>query len=170
MLSGWGPTFHAFMLHAQQCQLEQVSESVPCFFCIFPMAIHRVHFVLQSQSLRNLIGINAPNHVINSMSSSDLAKLIYRDNVAVKHASRKRLAQEMADKSYAVDLSLGLEDTKDPPVAGAGGPLTRALKNYLLYVSWHTLRRPDVFLTLEMSTSNHHSTTHKSPTLKPQWT
>ena len=70
------------------------------------------------------------------MSGAELAKLIYRDNVTIKHASRKRLADEMIQKSLAVPVPLEGCNVKQP---GAGGPLTRALKNYLIFVLWSHL-------------------------------
>ena len=80
---------------------------------------------------RNLLGLK-PSEQLNQLSSSDLAKLIYRDNIAVKHSSRKRLAEEVASKMPETTLAVQEKQSSKP---GAGGPLTRALKDYLLYVS-----------------------------------
>ena len=86
-------------------------------------------------SARNLLGLRACD-AMDWMSGAELSKLLYRDNVVVKHGSRKRLACEMSQKASETKSLLGIEDAKKTPQAGLGGPLTRALKNYLLFVSW----------------------------------
>ena len=84
---------------------------------------------------RNLLGLQASDS-INGLSGAELSKLIYRDNVTVKHAPRKRLAEEMAHKSFDAQDIEATEDSKKSSKPGLGGPLTRALKNYLISASW----------------------------------
>lgn len=64
------------------------------------------------------------------MSDSDIAKLIYRDNIRLKHASRKRLSDEISEKPALPsvrdrrnDHDLQIEDQH---------PLSKALVAYLL--------------------------------------
>ena len=82
---------------------------------------------------RNLLGMS-PSQCTSQMTAAELAKLIYRDNMEVKHGSRKRLAQEISDKMTGIGADQVDESKKNKP--GLGGPLTRALKDYLVHVAW----------------------------------
>lgn len=50
--------------------------------------------------IRSLLGLHpAAEQYLSELDIPQIAKLIYRDHVSMKHANRKRLASEMAEKS-----------------------------------------------------------------------
>ena len=83
--------------------------------------------------LRHLIGLK-PNPqldmVLQTFSDADVAKLVYRDNIKLKHGSRKRLGDELASKPPHPSLRPSRADA----IAGANDPepLSKALVAYLL--------------------------------------
>ena len=72
------------------------------------------------------------------LTESDIAKLVYRDNIKLKHSSRKRLADEISAKEPAV-ASLRdryrFTDDQDPQ-QDDHEPLSKALVAYLLEVCY----------------------------------
>ena len=69
---------------------------------------------------------------------SDVAKLVYRDNVQVKHCSKKRLSQEvqsLTDSAGPVALYERNAANPKEKLNMLGGPLSKALTAYLLEVS-----------------------------------
>ena len=63
-----------------------------------------------------------------TLEMSELSKLVYRDHVRLKHANRKRLAEEMQAKQTSEQLLL-----KDKPKDKvAKHPLSEMLAKYLL--------------------------------------
>lgn len=68
--------------------------------------------------------------MLNNYSDSDIAKLIYRDNIRLKHACRKRLGTELESKP--VLASLRQTRTEAIAEADAPEPLSKALVAYLI--------------------------------------
>ena len=91
---------------------------------------------------RHLIGLK-PSPMLNAMlsrlSDSDVAKLVYRDNIKIKHGNRKRLATEIAGKPVA---SLrDRENQNNDEDAADSDPLSKALVAYLVQAPCPLLRK-----------------------------
>ena len=85
--------------------------------------------------LRHLIGLRPTpqlNLVLDAFSDSDVAKLIYRDSINLKHGCRKRLASEIASKPALP--SLRDNQMKEDENSKDLEPLSKALVAYLLEV------------------------------------
>lgn len=78
-----------------------------------------------------------------ALPDSELAKLLYRDNISLKHASRDRLNKELHDKMEAsapVYQAPALQNAPDQR-----GALSKALVQYLMKVGlgpWMQTHRP----------------------------
>ena len=49
--------------------------------------------------MRSLLGLSAEaSEYVSTLGTGDVARLVYRDHVRLKHASRKRLASELESK------------------------------------------------------------------------
>lgn len=86
------------------------------------------------QKIRHLLGLQ-PSVQFNRITNSQMAKLVYRDNINLKHGSRKRLANELEVKMAAGDDAPALRDKKVKEVK-TPNPLSKALTDYLLQVHW----------------------------------
>ena len=71
--------------------------------------------------------------VLDGFSDSDVAKLVYRDNIKVKHGGRKRLAEEISSKPPVASLRANKDALEDRDEAE---PLSKALVAYLLEVGY----------------------------------
>lgn len=83
----------------------------------------------------SLLGMQ-PTEYLMGLPDAELAKLIYRDDITIKHASRQRLADELQDKadgSAKNPEKMAVCDTNEK-TQGAGA-LSKALVQYLLKVS-----------------------------------
>ncbi len=73
---------------------------------------------------------------LESMSVGDLARLVYRDHITVKHASRKRLHEEVDEKMKHLDACQQKLNPEYLSVLGPGerkvDPLSKLLVEYLL--------------------------------------
>lgn len=90
--------------------------------------------------MRHLIGMR-PCVQLNGLADSDIAKLIYRDSIRLKHASRKRLADEISAKpSLPFARERNKTDAENRAVEDQH-PLSKALVAYLLEAcdSWDHL-------------------------------
>ena len=71
-------------------------------------------------------------------TDSEVAKLVYRDNIRIKHACRKRLSDEMQTLSEIAPPTALYDKTysssKDK-LNRQGGPLSKAFTAYLLEIS-----------------------------------
>lgn len=84
--------------------------------------------------LRHLLGLQ-PSAQFRRITNSEIAKLVYRDNINLKHGPRKRLAKELEVKMAAGDDAPALRDKKVKEVK-TPNPLSKALTDYLLQVHW----------------------------------
>lgn len=69
------------------------------------------------------------------LSDSDLAKIIYRDDISIKHGGRERLAQELEDKANLSSKRVDSEQTAicdTKARTSESGALSKALVQYLL--------------------------------------
>lgn len=73
-----------------------------------------------------------PGNYLQHCSDSEVSRLLYRDTVELKHASRKRLASELASKNLATFDGPRLRDDPHPRTESSANPLVKALKDYLL--------------------------------------
>lgn len=76
---------------------------------------------------RKLLGLRECD-AFDQLPDSDIARLIYRDHVAVKHSTRKRLSEEI----QGLQVEQPVEDGADNRSNLAAEPLSKALKDYLL--------------------------------------
>ena len=77
--------------------------------------------------LRHLLGmVECP--ALNALSEAELAKLIYKDNIKLKHASRQRLALELEDAARDLPEMRGQKPSDKKPASA----LTKSLISYLL--------------------------------------
>lgn len=97
---------------------------------------------------RHLLGFNGRG-ALDHLPDGEVAKLLYRDAIPVKHSSKKRLANEM-DSIALEGESLALyQKTSILPkdkLSMQGGPLSKALCAYLLEVS---RRDPSLVFSVE---------------------
>ena len=92
-----------------------------CFYCVDDLTV-----------ARSLLGMQ-PTEYLMGLPDAELAKLIYRDDITIKHASRQRLADELQDKadgSAKNPEKMAVCDTNEK-TQGAGA-LSKALVQYLL--------------------------------------
>lgn len=93
--------------------------------------------------IRALLGLhNQACEYIDTLPAHEILKLVYRDHIVLKHASRKRLASEMADTTKELEA----HDCRDggPVLAALGNHgetlsadiLSKMLVRYLLLVLW----------------------------------
>ena len=78
-----------------------------------------------------------------SLPDADLAKLLYRDEISIKHGSRSRLAEEL-EKKQERSASSAVQTGQQAITEGKEtfGALSRALVQYLLKVEgWNTQNR-----------------------------
>lgn len=85
------------------------------------------------------------------MPDCDIPKLLYRDNVTLKHASRKRLADEI--QSIAADPDAPAPRERKKPRSFSGGPMSKALVEYLM--------KAVVLRCLDFTTSSQFSSVEK---------
>lgn len=104
---------------------------------------YKTCFVQRSSTtviVRHLLSLS-DNQFLDKLSDSDIAKLLYRDHLKVKHSTRKRLAGEIAEKEKQLSIAdkshAAVKDRQcdKPNVTSVQHPLTKALKEYLLRVS-----------------------------------
>lgn len=84
-------------------------------------------------SSRSVLGLS-PVPELMALPDPELAKLLYRDSISLKHASRDRLNKELHDKmeqSAPVSQQPALRDDQEQR-----GALSKALVQYLLKVGW----------------------------------
>lgn len=112
------------------------------FYFFRPNTQHPRHYVPFSwfqfdlHTFRKLLGIT-PSQQLMALADSEIAKLLYRDTIAIKHGNRQRLANELQALSDQWDEAgrngnLPLCDAKEKPQHG--GPLSKALVQYLVKV------------------------------------
>lgn len=91
-----------------------------------------------SEMARSLLQLHPfVQNCLESMTVGDLARLVYRDHITVKHASRTRLHQEVDEKMKDIDNACQQKLTpEDLSVLGPGqrkvDPLSKLLVEYLL--------------------------------------
>ena len=78
------------------------------------------------------------NAMLSRLSDSDVAKLVYRDNIKIKHGNRKRLATEIAGKP-ATSLR-DRDNQNNDEDADDSDPLSKALVAYLVQAPCPLLR------------------------------
>ena len=86
---------------------------------------------------RYLLGFKR-SEPLDALADSDVAKLVYRDNISIKHAGRNRLSHEVQSLANSTDtVSLYGKRNQNPmdKLTALGGPLSKALTAYLLEVS-----------------------------------
>ncbi len=75
-------------------------------------------------------------HLLDNMTIGDLAKLIYRDDITIKHASRKRLQDEIDQKTHTMDAKLPKHGPEHLSILGTDNakydPLSKMLIQYML--------------------------------------
>ena len=90
-----------------------------------------------SELARSLLQLHPlVQNCLESMSVGDLARLVYRDHITVKHASRKRLHEEVDEKMKDLDAFQQKLNPEYLSVLGPGerkvDPLSKLLVEYLL--------------------------------------
>lgn len=80
---------------------------------------------------------------LDTLGSHDLLKLVYRDHIALKHASRKRLAAEMSETNKQLESSSSKQKRTDVSLQNNGDSekqgkaidvLSKMLTRYLMAV------------------------------------
>ena len=93
-------------------------------------------------ALRSLLGLSQDTlPYIESLDMGDLAKIVYRDHVRIKHACRKRLAEEMEEKdNHEQNVMKDVQKKSDYPqedsVKDRVDMVSHMLAKYLLQVGW----------------------------------
>jgi hypothetical protein len=83
--------------------------------------------------LRCLLGLHPRvKPYLERMTISDLARLVYRDHITVKHSAKKRLAQEVCDKTPAEQGGPQLSILGSDPCCEQVDALSKMLIQYLL--------------------------------------
>lgn len=84
---------------------------------------------------RHLMGMKPSQSLKDALAGfgdGDIAKLVYRDHIKLKHASRKRLADEIEAQPPIVSLRGNRVDQDQ-----TSEPLSKALVAHLLEAHWH---------------------------------
>ena len=77
---------------------------------------------------------------LETLPLNELMKVVYRDHIVMKHASRKRLATEMTETSKKIDNQLNAENPRsENPEQVTMDVLSKMLVRYLILVPWHLL-------------------------------
>lgn len=86
--------------------------------------------------LRSLIGLSPDAcSYIESLELGDVAKVLYRDHVRIKHVSRKRLASEMDEKTqheHSVLKDAAIQSGVLPDAKELEDTVSKMLSKYLL--------------------------------------
>ena len=88
--------------------------------------------------LRSLLGLDgAAERFLSGMSVAELTKLIYRDHIPMKHASRKRLSDEIStiENSRACERPLQRPALEEASADTGTDLLSQLLVKYLMQVS-----------------------------------